>query len=174
MIVSTVFLALSAFVVIATRDYPVPDREVGVRTFPLILAGVLAIVAALQLVRVLRVLRWKRPTAGGDQVTGRGVEADTEDGSPGAPTINRTVYRLGVAFAGILAYVLVVRTAGFILTSIAFLAVMSVYFGERRAWMVAVFSIGAVAAVYILFGVVAGVPFPRGPVEELLIGLGVI
>lgn len=165
MIVSAVFLALSAFVVVATRNYPVPDREVGVRTFPLILAGMLAIVAALQLVRALRLHR-----RASDQSESDDADREADTGMTGS----RTVGRLGVAFVAILAYVLVVRVVGFILTSIAFLAAMSTFFGERRVWMIAAFSIGAVASVYVLFGVVAGVPFPRGPVEEMLIGLGVI
>lgn len=172
LVVSVVFLSLSLFVVIATRDYPVAQREVGVRTFPLLLSLLLGAVALVQLFGVLRRRRAEKDPGGA------GAERSPRSSAPeetGALTFSRrTLARLVSSFVAIAAYVAIVRYAGFIFTSILFLTAATLYFGERRPWLIALFSLGAVVVVYLLFGVIAGVPFPRGPVEELLFQIGVI
>jgi hypothetical protein len=57
---------------------------------------------------------------------------------------------------------------GFILTSVLFLGAIAVYFGERRILAVVGYSVLGVVVVYLLFSVVARVPFPDGLVEQLL------
>ncbi len=158
LIVAGVFAVLSIGVIIGTSDYPVDERAVGVRTFPLILALFLGALALLMIVRSVLLLR---------NMPGNGHRTD--------PVIDKKVVtQIIVCVLGVVVYIAAVSTVGFIITSIVYLAAMACYFGERRPWMVATYSIVAVLAVYVLFGVVARVPFPEGPAEQILsrIGLG--
>lgn len=158
LIVAVLFIIVSISVIVGTRDYPVATREVGVRTFPLILAALLGILGVLQAVQAIRAHR----KAAGEHPRM-------------APQIGRrSVVRILTTIAGIALYVAVVNTLGFILTSIVYLAAVSVHFGERRPLMVVAFSVIGVLAVYVLFGVVARVPFPYGPIEELLYTMGIV
>lgn len=158
LVVSLFFVVLSVVVVVATRDYPVADREVGVRTFPLILAILLGLLGVLHF--TVTILKLRKGAA----------EQQRKE-----PTIDRrSIVRIITTIGGIALYVALVSTTGFILTSIVYLAAVSLYFGERRPLMVVAFAVIGVLAVYVLFGMVARVPFPRGPIEELLTSIGIV
>jgi len=158
MIVAIVLIVLAIAIVIATSDYPVSDREVGVRTFPLILSAFVGGLSILLLVKSIITIR-------------RNAQ---QDESEKKSLDRRTLRRIILVILGVAIYVAVVRTLGFVLTSVVFLAALPIYFGERRPLVIVAYSILGVALVYILFGVVARVPFPAGPVENLLYSLGLV
>ncbi|MEX2444838.1 MAG: tripartite tricarboxylate transporter TctB family protein [Alkalispirochaeta sp.] len=158
LIVAGIFAILSVGVIIGTSDYPVSERAVGIRTFPLILALLLGGLSILVIVRSVLILR-KMPR--------------NED-QAGPAIDKRVVTQIVITVVGVAVYIAVVSTGGFIITSVLYLGVMAYYFGERRLWMVATYAIVGVISVYLLFGVLARVPFPEGPAEQILstIGLG--
>lgn len=158
LIVAGVFAVLSVGVIIGTSDYPVSERAVGIRTFPLILALLLGGLSLLVIVRSALIVR---NTARRDEQNRILID-------------KKSLVRILVAIGGVALYVAVVSSGGFIVTSVLYLGAMAYYFGERRIWLVSSYAIVGVLAVYLLFGVLARVPFPEGPAEQLLrtIGLG--
>ncbi len=156
--VAGIFVLLSVAVIIGTSDYPTSDRAVGIRTFPLILALLLGGLSVFLIVRSL--------------LASRRLRQKEEQGSPVLE--KQTVIRILVTAGAVAIYVVVVNIGGFIITSALYLAAMAYFFGERRLWVVTTYAVVGVFAVYLLFGVVARVPFPEGPAEHLLnaIGLG--
>lgn len=158
LVVAIVLLTVAAAVPIATAGYPVADREVGPRTFPVLLSALLGLVSLLLLGSV-----WRRT---------RRNESPTRSQSQ---MLDRTmVMRIVIVGFSIAVYVAVVELLGFILTSVLYLAFVTVFFGERRWWAVASFSLACVVVVYVMFGMLARVPFPYGVIEALLARIGVI
>lgn len=156
--VAGILAILSVGVIIGTSDYPVSERVVGIRTFPLILALLIGGLSIFVVIRSALILHT--------------MPKSEEQKRPAIE--KKSAIRILVAVVGVALYIVVVGTGGFIITSVLYLGAMAYYFGERRIWLVSSYAIVGVLAVYLLFGVLARVPFPEGPAEQLLttIGLG--
>jgi putative tricarboxylic transport membrane protein len=150
-VVACTMIVISITVVVSTSGYPKVEGQVGARMFPVILAGLLGILSVLLLAR---------------SVSRIGRLRDTESESRGID--RRSLRRIAVTVLAVAVYVGLVSWLGFILTSVLFLGAIAVYFGERRILAVVGYSVLGVVVVYLLFSVVARVPFPDGLVEQLL------
>lgn len=95
--------------------------------------------------------------------------AEPEGGA--APHRNRTF----LAYAGaMLGVALVLPHAGFILPMLVAVLLM-LRLGEGARWSTAgLYAAGLTAGTVLLFGTLLGVPFPPGPVEHALSGLGLL
>jgi hypothetical protein len=70
--------------------------------------------------------------------------------------------------AGITAgYALVVKTLGFILTTVPYMGISIYALGKRRLVVVLIFSVAATAVIYVVMQLIFGVPLPRGLIERL-------
>ena len=151
LIVSISLSIFSIAVFVYAFTFPPPERSIGMRTFPQLLAGLLLALSVALIVQTL--IRRHRVEAGASRV--RRLDRDT-------------IVNMAVAVGAAVLFVVAVKTLGFLLTAFLFIGLLIVKFGERRPLVVLGISVGLTAAIYGLFGVVARVPFPRGLIENLI------
>lgn len=122
--------------------------------FPLLLTGALALLAAIQLVG--------RGRPRGPWTTPEGVVSGAD----------RTAFLVYVGAT--VAFALVFMRLGLLL-SVALFMLVTVRFAERRGWARAGLA-GALSALalYVVFGRLLGVPFPAGPIENVLRAAGLL
>ena len=70
--------------------------------------------------------------------------------------------RIGATLVGLVLYALVFERLGFLISSSAFVALLLVFYGERRWPVVLVVAVGAAVATYAVFARWLGVPLPPG------------
>src|SRR3990167_1109200 len=68
--------------------------------------------------------------------------------------------RIGATLVGLVLYALVFERLGFLISSSAFVALLLVFYGERRWPVVLVVAVGAAVATYAVFARWLGVPLP--------------
>lgn len=145
-VVAIVVVILSVSVFLYTFTFPESHRSAGVASFPRLLTGFMVILAGLLLYEV----RDRRGVA--------------SKGSQESCSVwdRKVLTRVGIVTLMIAGYVALVRMLGFIITTIIFLLVTISYFGEKNILRLVLVAVGITGAVYLLFGVLAGVPFPSG------------
>jgi putative tricarboxylic transport membrane protein len=146
------FLALAAAIfVYALNLPPMPGQRYGAGTFPIAIAGGLALFSAILIVQALR-----------RRVPGtRWIEW--------APWVrdHRTLGNFALALALILVYVFASERVGFIPLSIAILFVLFVKQGVR--WHISLLvAVAATLAIQLAFSDLLRVPLPRGILTEIL------
>lgn len=160
LIVSISLSILSVAVFAYAFTFPPPDRSIGMRTFPQLLAGLLL---ALSVALIVQTLIRRRRVGASDKDAGK------ETGPASGRKLDRdTIVNMAVAVGAAVLFVVAVKTLGFLLTAFLFLGLLIVKFGERRPLVVLGTTVGLTAAIYGLFGVAARVPFPRGLIENLI------
>lgn len=85
----------------------------------------------------------------------RGLPAEAPAGTGGR-------LRIGATVIGLVLYMLVFERLGFLLSTSMFLALLLVFYGERRWPVVFAVALGAAGATYAVFAWWLGVPLPRG------------
>jgi putative tricarboxylic transport membrane protein len=70
--------------------------------------------------------------------------------------------RIAATLAGLVLYALVFERLGFLISSSAFVALLLVFYGERRWPVVLAVAVGAAVATYAVFARWLGVPLPPG------------
>lgn len=139
MTVATVFIFFGAAVYGYTYTFPARHLDAGVAAFPRLLTAIMVVLAVMLLFlskrsRSSREFHWDRVA----------------------------LVRIGVVSLLIVAYIILIRYVGFLISTLLFLAVLLWYFRERRPVALVVLSLGITASIYVVFGVLAGVPFPVG------------
>lgn len=118
--------------------------EVGANGVPLLLAGLLAVLAALLAVR-----GW---------FAGRATRARKPDTSEGGAPVGRVLGFLGVAVLyGPVAYLL-----GYAAGLAVLIMVVAIYEGARLGWSLAAVAVGGAAFFYVVFVKLLGVAQPPG------------
>ena len=74
---------------------------------------------------------------------------------------------LFLGMAGILVYAAILNTTGFLLTSFVLCMYFCYILGERRLWVLPVFSFATVVVLFILFYKGMGIQMPRGTITGL-------
>lgn len=113
-------------------------EDLGPRAFPLTIGGILVVLGAVLIARVLL-----RPS------TGERVDFGSRPA-------------LAVTAAAIVGFIVVLPVAGFLLASSLFLTLLFIYLGERRIWLTLLIAIAVSAAIYVGFRYGLHVNLPRG------------
>lgn len=155
---SILWIALAAGVFVVTADFPRGPGETGPAFYPRTIAALIAFFALVQLVRSL------------ERDAVRSHEIDL-----GAAK------RVAGAFLLVVLYVLLVPWLGFVLATVAFLAVTMRYSGVTSVLRLGGVSIGLTLLLYYTFVVFLRVPLPESPLvpiaphlPSLLVGTGVV
>lgn len=142
-VIALVLLAFAG--VYAWLALRLPERNipgsVGLGFVPLLLAGLLALLAALLL---LHGLRGSRPPV------------PSEAGMPGWG-------QAGAVLGLIVLYILAMTRIGFLLATPPYLAITMWQAGARRPGLIALTAVGMTAAIWVVFSTLFAVPLPRGP-----------
>jgi hypothetical protein len=128
---------------------------IGPRTLPAVTGGLIVAFACVVAFRIVR--RWR---SDGNIVPGEG-----SSDLPGFPA--STLRAMGV-WAVLFCYVLLLDAVGFLLLTPVLVAVLLWTMRVRRPLKLAVISILAVAAMYLLFVTLLGVRLPMGPLQPYL------
>jgi len=147
LIVAVVLIIVSISVYAFTFTFPESARSVGVPTFPRILTGLIFALACIQILTTL----YKK------------------NNSKQKPfSIPRTtVKRIFISIGLIIKYITVITLLGFLLATFLFLLALVFTFGEKRLGTAVLLSFSVTAAVYVIFSILARVPFPEGILENL-------
>jgi putative tricarboxylic transport membrane protein len=137
--VAGIMMVFSTAVFAFTYTFPERHRSVGVASFPRLLTAIMFGLAIIIIVqarrsRTTREITWDLPT----------------------------LKKIGVVSLMIAAYIAILQILGFIISTIVFLVTIIRFFGERRVFRLLLAAVGVTVSVYLLFGVLAGVPFPVG------------
>jgi hypothetical protein len=140
-VVPLVLLGFAALYAWQAMRLPVRNipGSVGISFVPLLLAGLLAVLALVLL--------------------GQGLRAADMPPPGNIPPWGQAGCVVGVMGA----YVALLVTVGFLVASPLFLAVAMLRCGERRAWYILAVALGITGAVWLVFWSLFGVPLPRGP-----------
>ena len=141
-------LALSALLAVQSRQIPrTPFLPLGAEFYPRVLLVVLAAGALLLL--VVDILRHRRQGA-------------TREGLPRFRDVPRSIPAIFAVFAG---YVFLMPILGFVLATLAFVAVAQVLLGPHRPRdlpRIGLLAVGTAAAMYLVFERYLHVFLPRG------------
>jgi putative tricarboxylic transport membrane protein len=140
--VSLVLIAFCTAALIYSLRFPVSDRSVGVGTFPRILSALIIVLSLLQI--IIAVVKKQGGVVHPFKIP------------------RKTLILIGISTALIILYILIIQYIGFLLSTVLFLASLIFSFGERVFWKIAVISISVTGIIYIMFSVLARVPFPEG------------
>lgn len=157
-------VVLGVVVLVTALNYPLLSVEfdaVGPMGFPIGVAVVFMVGGAIQ--ATVTGLRLRRSGRFG---TAEGTPDD--DGSPGS-----FVRVLGMIL-GFAAYLLLMRSVGYLVLTPAFMAAALYAMGYRQAWKVAAVALGFTVVSFALFDGVLNVPLPTGVLTELLAQAGLI
>jgi putative tricarboxylic transport membrane protein len=146
------FLALAAFIFVYALELPpMPGQRYGAGTFPIVIAGGLAL---FSLILIVQALRRRVPGA-------RWIEW-----APWARD-RRTLGNFALALALILVYVFASERVGFIPLSVAILLVL--FLKQGVGWRTSVIvALAATLAIQLSFSDLLRVPLPRGLLTEIL------
>ena len=139
--VAGIMMVFSTAVFAFTYTFPERHRSVGVASFPRLLTAIMFVLAIVIIVQA-------RKSRSNREITWDFV----------------ALKKIGVVSLMIAAYIGIIQVLGFIISTIVFLATIIRYFGERRVFRLLLAAVGVTVSVYLLFGVLAGVPFPVGAV----------
>ncbi len=147
-VVALILIAVCSAVLIYSLSFPVSDRSVGVATFPRILAGLLIGLSVLQIILVLLKV----------------------DGGVRSPfrIPKRTMVLICSSMGMVILYILILKLLGFLLATILLMAALVILFGERSLLRILAVSFSVTIAIYLIFHILARVPFPEGVIENLL------
>jgi putative tricarboxylic transport membrane protein len=76
--------------------------------------------------------------------------------------------RIILGLAGLAVYVVLFQAIGFILPTVLMLAAWLRFFGGESWRMALVLALGGALVLHLIFVIALGVPFPAGPVDQLL------
>lgn len=133
------FYLVQAFLLPSTDN---PSDVLGAGGFPIVLGVLGLIVLGFVTARLLRVRTVTKIPL---------FELGTVDGR--AVAINVVL---------LLAYLLVLDVIGFVLATLAYLPLAAWFIGYRKALPLAIYTIAVTASLTLVFGVLFGVPLPRG------------
>lgn len=139
-LVLLVFAGAYAWLALRLPERNIPGG-VGLAFVPLLLAGLLALLAALLLWHGLRESRPPAPPEA--EMPGWG--------------------RAGAVVGLMVLYVLAMTRIGFLLATPPFLAITMWQAGARRPGFIALTAVGMTAAIRVVFSTLFAVPLPRGP-----------
>lgn len=147
-----VLLALAAAYFAATETIPASslDDTFGPRGLPIYLAGLLAILALVLVVRALIGLRTKRADA---------LANDEEEGNGDYTSTLRRAFGFLLIGAG---YLLLLPILGYPLAIAAMIAAVALFEGAARDWRVPAVAIGGGIGFWLLFNGLLGVAQPMG------------
>ena len=153
LLVAAAVIALGLVILWQTGEIrDTPTARVSARLFPRIIGVGTLVIGAWYVVDVLR---------GGTAAP----QADAEDVDPTLPTDWRCVGFIGLA---LLAYVLLIERAGFIIASVALFLIAAFGMGSRRYLRDIAIAILLATAVYYGFTEGLGVRLPAGVLEDVL------
>jgi putative tricarboxylic transport membrane protein len=163
--ISVAVIALGVFILVASANARVPTVKfdlIGPFGFARVVAIVFIGAGTLLIVRQVRALRAGLPP--------EAVAQGNED-EPGYPTSAR---RAGAFMVATIAYPVLMEPLGYIFTSFAYVMAGLFIYSERNVrWGIPLALVYAFGTFWI-FSIVLRVPLPGGPVEQLLLQLGVI
>ncbi|HZJ88019.1 MAG TPA: tripartite tricarboxylate transporter TctB family protein [Sphaerochaeta sp.] len=141
-IVSGVFAAFALVVIIIASGYPPSKHGVpGPGVFPTIIAVLILISAVVLFLQTLRM-----PTVSDDVIDLK----------------SRSIINVYVTMAGLILYIALLPTIGFIVSTSAMLIVYIKWFSRRPLWKCALISVLFTLAIFFLFGRVLNVPMRFG------------
>ena len=163
--ISLLVIGLGIFILVASAMARLPTVKfdlIGPFGFARVVAVVFIGAGSLLLVRQVRALRAGLPP--------EAVAQGNQD-EPGYPASAR---RAGAMMAATVAYPVLMEPLGYILTSVAYVIVGLLIYRERNLrWGVPLALIYAFGTFWV-FSIVLRVPLPGGPVEQVLLALGLI
>jgi putative tricarboxylic transport membrane protein len=163
--ISLAVIGLGIFIIVTSamaRQPTVVFDPIGPFGFARVVAVVFIVAGSLLLVRQVRALRAGLPP----EAVAQGNEDET--GYPGSAR------RAGAMMAATVAYPVLMEPLGYIFTSFAYvIAGLFIYSERNMRWGVPLALIYAFGTFWI-FSIVLRVPLPGGPVEQVLLQLGVI
>ena len=145
--VAVVLIVFSVTVFILSSGYPVPKSGLPVNAFPRILAGIILLLSGALIMSALKNEK-KRPPC--------------FEGFTKGPKL------ILIVIALLIGYIVLLKHGGFILTSIVFMVILLLVFGERRMLILTLVPICFVIALYIIFQTLAMVPLPKGILQGIL------
>ncbi len=163
--ISLFVIALGVFILVASATARLPTVVfdlIGPFGFARVVATVFIGAGLLLLVRQVRALRAGLPP--------EAVAQGNED-EPGYPASAR---RAGAMMAATIAYPVLMEPLGYILTSFAYVIAGLFIYSERNLKWGIPLALAYAFGTFWIFSILLRVPLPGGPVEQLLLQLGVI
>lgn len=75
---------------------------------------------------------------------------------------------VALVLASIALYIVLLATIGYIVSTVIFVLIMGLLAGERRWWLLAVYSLGIALILYFVFSNYLSISLPMGLLEELI------
>lgn len=95
-----------------------------------------------------------------------GIIATPDDRAEEEQTRSWKVVALVLASVGI--YIALLATIGYILSTVIFVLMVTLLTGERRWWLLALYSLGIALTLYFVFSNYLSIALPMGRIEELI------
>ena len=149
MIIISLWL-LSSLIIGLSRDYPVEARR-----FPQLVAGAVWILCIIQMTTVW--LRHKKELAAATQ-------ADSSEAAETKKVVKGKWYAKNkwvVVLLMVFAHFLIVRTLGFIISTILLLTMIPLFLGYRKVWIILISAVVTTVITYFVFSGLFYVPLPR-------------
>ena len=146
-IVSSVLIVLCTATLLYSLTFPESHKSVGVSTFPRILAILIILLSGIQIITSI-------------------VRKSDEIAKP-FHIPKHTLILIGICLVLLIAYITIISYLGFVLSTVLFQAGLIYSLGERKTGKIAIISVAVTAIIYLLFHVVARVPFPQGIIENI-------
>lgn len=166
--VAVFFLALGGGLMAAGIIAPAPRIEVdmiGPYGFAIVVGALIAVAAAIVVVRDLYLLRSADPSRAVQAIQGR---PDDE------PEFSASAVRATAMMAATGGYAVLLQPIGYILTSILFVSV-GLRLMEMGSWkLILTNAVIFTIITYAMFGLLLGVPLPLGPLEALFVELNLV
>ena len=163
--ISLAVIALGIFILISAANAQLPTvvfDPIGPFGFARVVAIVFIVAGGVLLARQVRALQAGVPP--------ESVAQGNED-EAGYPASAR---RAGAMMAATFAYPILMEPLGYILTSFVYVVVALLIFSERNLRWGVPLGIAYAVITFWIFSIILRVPLPGGPVEQLLLQLGVI
>lgn len=152
LIAGAVLLAIAGayYASIGTIAESTLSDEVGATGLPLVLSGLLALIAVVMMARAALTIRAARRAA-----VPAGVAGEDEDSDASVPRA------LGLLLIGA-AYVLLLPYAGYVIGVALLIGAVALYEGAPRSWVIPAAAIGGAALYWAIFVKLLGVHQPAG------------
>jgi Tripartite tricarboxylate transporter TctB family len=163
--ISVAVIGLGIFILVTSATARVPTVRfdlIGPYGFARVIGTVFVVSGLVLLVRQLVALRAGMPP--------EAVAQGNED-EPGYPASAR---RAGAMIAATFAYPILMEPLGYILVSFLYIVAGLLIYGERKLWWGLPLAVVYAFGTFWIFSVILRVPLPGGPVEQLLLQLGLI
>ncbi len=142
-IIGLVVIVFCAAVFPLSQSFIRDEIGPGPEFFPRALAGILIICSVILIIRSF--------------VSASPALNDTDSSDS-----RREFKRVGITLALLIVYVILIPLISYVLSTVLYLALMMLFLGERRSWLIALWALGVTGGIYLLFSLLLKVPLPTG------------